>query len=77
MKTLIEHFNEMTNNIEIIEEQLELVYQKMVELNIDELKSSRQKGGEIVGNEDIIKCEDNIEEFTLRDKMYKICVRKI
>jgi positive regulator of sigma E activity len=41
MKTLIEHFNEMTNNIEIIEEQLELVYQKMVELNIDELKLSR------------------------------------
>lgn len=35
------------------------------------------KGGEIVNKNDLLNCEDKIEQFTINDNNYKKCLRKI
>ena len=77
MKTLSEHFLEIINFLDINQESIDLAHLKISELNNQEIKSIFQKGGNIVDGNDLIKCEEEIREFTLSNKIYKICVRKI
>ncbi len=74
MRTLSEHFYEITNRIKINQELIDQAHLKISEIN-KEIK--KQKGGELVNEDELIKCEDEIKEFTLGNKIYKICVREI
>ena len=77
MKTLSEHFIEIINGVDISQELIDLAHVKISELNKIELKKILQKGGELVDKDDLTKCEEEIREFTLANKIYKVCVRKI
>lgn len=74
MKTLSQHFDEMINdmNKNITQEELDQAYLKLCEFN-----TISHKGGKIVENNDITQCEDEIRQFTLKNKIYKVCVREI
>jgi hypothetical protein len=75
MKSLIEHFNEMnTQKLNIAEKTI--IYKKLNKIKVDELNKIL-KGGELVNKNNLLKCKDDIEEFTIMDANYKICVRKI
>jgi len=77
MKTISEHFMEIINRVNVNQESIDLAHIKISELNKIELKRILQKGGEIVDDEDLTKCEEEIREFNLANKIYKVCVRKI
>lgn len=74
-KSLIEHFNEM-NHYKLNNNEKTIIYQKLNKIKVDELEKIL-KGGEIVNKNDLLNCEDKIEQFTINDNNYKICVRKI
>jgi len=74
-KSLIEHFNEMNDYKFNIDEKT-IIYQKLNRIKVDELDKIL-KGGEIVNKNDLLKCDDEIEQFTINNNNYKICVRKI
>jgi hypothetical protein len=77
MKSLSHHFMEMTSHIKIPHQLIDYAYLKISELSKIELKKILQDGGKLVNEDDLIKCVDEIKEFTLMDKIYKVCVREI
>jgi hypothetical protein len=77
MKSLSEHFTEMTTHIQIDQEIKDQAHLKISEINKKELKKELQKGGKLVDEEELTRCEEEIREFTLGNKKYKVCVREI
>jgi hypothetical protein len=75
MKTLSEHFAEMLYGIKISDNDRFNAYRKLSELNRRE--NNLMIGGEIVSDDDLIKCTDEIRQFTFSDKTFNGCVRKI
>lgn len=77
MKTLSEHFMEIISNKKIPQQLIDLSLIKISEINKKEISDILQKGGRLVKKTDLKKCEDEIKEFVLDDRIYKICVREI
>lgn len=77
MKTLSEHFIEIISRVKIPQQSIDLTHLKIMELNNKELNKIFQKVWHLVDADDLIKCEDVISEFTLGNKIYKVCVRQI
>lgn len=75
MKTLSEHFGEMLYSVKISDDERFNAYRKLSELNRRE--NNLMVGGEIVDDNDLLKCTDEIRQFTFGDKTFKGCVRKI
>lgn len=82
MKSLSEHFIDIISHLDIPQEAIDYAHLRISELTVEELhkillNKKLQKGGELVDKQDLLKCEGNIKEFTLRNEIYKLCVREI
>ena len=75
MKTLSEHFAEMLYGVKISDNERFNAYKKLSELNRRE--NNLMIGGEIVDDIDLVKCTDEIRQFTFGNRILKGCVRKI
>jgi hypothetical protein len=87
MRSLSEHFNEMNIKFNkkfgleegtIIHQTLNSIAVEKLQIKLqDKLQDKLHKGGDLVDKNTLLQCEDEIKEFTIYNKKYKICVRNI